>query len=487
MSLGESIRRNTSWILGGNLSSRVFQFFIGVALARILVPEDFGLLVTLQILTGTLGFIAGGGMGEALVQAKSVDKKDFNVVFTMQLIICILIYTALFLIAPFLSEWLSDDRYTDLLRVSALTFIVRPFLNTPRAKLRRDMQFKTITIIGLVTMVIEAAFSILLALKGFGTWSLIVSGLIGSLCSLFLLLYTTKWIPGFAYRKSSIKRLGGYGIKISVNGIILHIRNQIPNLIISRILGPGQVGLFNKADSISQLPVNIISGSTYQTVFRTLSTLQTNLDQSKYIYLRTIALVSVYTFPFCIGLYWTAESFILFIYGDKWIESAVPLQILAITGIFRCITNPSGAVIAAQNRLKKEIRIQIETLLLFVIAVFTGIHWGITGIATAILPCYLYLTLRMTSLANSCIKGSFSEVIKTLQPALLLNSVLFVILASTKMVIPESLSSSNPGLFLLIMIASGGLTYAALFLYIPNKALKSEQDRWKTVFRSLIT
>ncbi len=487
MSLGDSIRKNTAWILGGNLSTRSFQFIVGIILARILVPEDFGLLVTLQIFTGTIAFMAFGGMAEALIQAKSVDEIDFKIVFTAQFAICILIYTVLFFASPFISEWFSEPRYTDLLRISALTFIIRPFSNIPRAKLRRNMQFKVITIIRLISMVIGSMLSIFMAMNGFGTWSLIFGGLTGSLCTLFLLIYTTRWIPGFAYKKDSIKRLGGYGIKISINDIILHIRNQIPNLVISRILGAGDVGLFNKADSTSQLPSTTISGSAYQTIFRTLSSIQTDLDQSKYIYFRTITLVSTYTFPFYIGLYWTAEPFILFIYGEKWIEAAVPLQILTLAGMLRCLTNPSGAVIAAQDKLRKEIQVQIETLLLFALAAFIGIQWGIIGVATAIIPCYLYLALRMTSLANSCINGGFLDLIKALQPALLLNSFLFIILTLTDMVVPESLNSSNPGLFLLTMISSGVLTYVVIFLFLPNSTLKSEQDRWKKWLRFKIT
>ncbi len=478
MSLGGLIRRNTVWILGGNLSYRGFQFFVGVILARILVPEDFGLLVTLQIFTGTLGFIAGGGMGEALVQAKSVDEKDFKVVFTVQFVICILIYTALFVISPFLSEWFSEPRYTDLLRVSALTFIVRPFSNIPRAKLRREMQFKTITIIRLISMVIGASFSILLALEGFDTWSLIIGGLVGSLCSLLLLLYTTKWFPGFAYRKDSIRRLGGYGIKISTNEIILHLRNQAPNLIISRLLGADQVGLFNKGDSTASLPVNMISGSTYQTVFRALSTIQTDLDQSKYIYFRTITLVSIYTFPFYIGLFWIAEPFILFVYGEKWIDSSLPLQILTITGFFRSLTIPSGAVIAAQNRLGKEIIIQIQALVLFIIASIIGVKWGIIGVAIALIPCYLFFTLRMTNLANQCITGNYSDLAKALQPAAILNSFLFIVLLIVDYLLPEGLRASSPGIYLLIFITVGGLTYASLFLSAPIPRLDAEKKRW---------
>ncbi len=417
-------------------------------------------------------------MGEALVQAKSLEKRDFNIVFTAQLIICSLIYILLFSISPYIAEWFNEPRYTSLLRVSALTFLLRPFLNIPRAKLRRNMQFKKLTMVRLLSMVFGTSSSIIMALNEFGVWSLIFGSLIGTTVTLVLLKQTTKWVPLICFNKNSIQKLGGYGIKISTNEIILHLRNQAPNLIISRLLGADQVGLFNKGDSTATLPVSMISGSTYQTVFRALSTIQTDLDQSKYIYFRTITLVSIYTFPFYIGLFWIAEPFILFVYGEKWIDSSLPLQILTITGFFRSLTIPSGAVIAAQNRLGKEIIIQIQALVLFIIASIIGVKWGIIGVAMALIPCYLFFTLRMTNLANQCITGNYSDLAKALQPAAILNSFLFIVLLIVDYLLPEGLRASSPGIYLLIFITVGGLTYASLFLSAPIPRLDAEKKRW---------
>ena len=100
MSLGDSIRHGAKWLLGGNLASQVLQFGFGIVLARLLVPADFGVLVTVQIFTGLAGFIAGGGTGQALVRAKEAKHEDFQVVFTLQLLIGLLIYTVFFLMAP---------------------------------------------------------------------------------------------------------------------------------------------------------------------------------------------------------------------------------------------------------------------------------------------------------------------------------------------------------------------------------------------------
>jgi len=483
MSLGESIRRNTLWILAGDVSGRIITFAVGIVLARILVPEDFGLLVTINIFTGVVGLFAAGGMGEALVQAKTVKDDDYHVVFTIQLLICLLIYLAFYYIAPEFAVWFNNSQYIDLLRVAALSFLIRPFANVPRSQLRRAMRFKAIASIRLSTMIFGSFISILMALEGLGVWSLIMGGLAGSLASMVLLMLFTRWVPGIRYNIATARRLGVYGLKMSTNGIITYLRNQTANLIISRQLGPSMTGLYNKADSLSLMPIQITGRSTYQTVFRALSGIQDEVDKSKYIYFRTVTLLSVYTLPVTIGLVWVAEPLIVTLYGAKWIDSALPLQILSLSGLFRCISNPSGAVVAAQNRLGYEIRIQTETWVILAIGCLAGIRWGIPGVAWGILPSNVYLALRMSWLANTCIHASFTDLLHSLLPAFVLNSILMAVLFAVYVLLPTGLKSSQPALYVLIMTSVGGLAYICSFMYIPIPALSSEALRWKRLLR----
>lgn len=142
MNLGQSIRGSSAWLFIGSTGSQVLTFLFGIVLARLLVPADFGILLTISIYTGIAGFVAGGGMGQALVRAKEAAKKDYDIVFTLQLIIGSLIYTTFFFSAPWFAKWYDTPLYTELLRVSALSFIFRPFVNLPGSILQREMRFK---------------------------------------------------------------------------------------------------------------------------------------------------------------------------------------------------------------------------------------------------------------------------------------------------------------------------------------------------------
>src|SRR4051812_2412688 len=147
MTLGQRIRAGAKWSGAGSLTGQMLQFLVSIALARLLVPADFGLIATVQIFTGFAGIFASGGTGEALVRAQHVTRRDFNVVLTLQLTIGAFIFLLLYLGAPALAHWFANPLYQDLLRISAVSFLLRPFNNLPKVMLRREMRFKAISLI----------------------------------------------------------------------------------------------------------------------------------------------------------------------------------------------------------------------------------------------------------------------------------------------------------------------------------------------------
>lgn len=478
MNLGNTIRHGVSWVLAGRVGSQILHFVFAIVLARLLMPEDFGLLVTVQIFTGVAMLVSGGGMGQALIQAKSLGERDSHVVFTAQLVVGLLIYALFFFLAPWFARWFDQPIYTDLLRISALTFIVRPFSNVPSSLLSRAMRFKAKTIIGTISMVLTGVSSIAMAASGFGVWALVLGGMAGSVASMAMMMTVARWSPRLSLNKQALQPLAGYGIKVSLNDIIRHIYRHTTNFIISRFMGPAAVGIFNKGASLKDAPEAMIGGSAHNVVFRALSKSQENLDQSRYIYLRTITLVSLYAVPFYVGFLWVAEPFIVTVYGAHWRDAAEPLTILAVSGIFTIFYRQSLAVTAARRLLTQEMVIQIISWFVLIAAVAAGYQWGLAGISFGVAFASLFMATLMTRLAARELKLKVRDFWRAFRPVLILNVILMAGLWLADAVVLGQYAHIEAA-YLFGMAGFGGLLYALCFLYIPMKELATEVQRWK--------
>lgn len=483
MSLAQSIRESSKWLVGSNVASQALQFAIGIALARLLVPADFGMIVTIQIFTGFVGLLASGGMGQALIRAKEAGENDFQVVFSVQIAIGLVIYLAFFTIAPWFAVWFGDPLYKDLLRVSAVSFLMRPFLNLHNIWLQREMRFKETSLVGLASGLLSGAISISMALAGFGVWSLVWGGLLGSLIGYLLIFRLTPMRARFRFDPLVARQHSGFGIKITLNDFISYLRQQTSNFIITKMAGPTMVGLFNKGDSLAKLPFATISGPIYQPVFRSMSADQDNPDRIKYLFFKMVSLLILYTLPIYIGLWWLAEPFIVVVYGEHWADAAIPLEILAPLGALYCVGHPCGAVLAATNRVGVEVVVQTITWILVALGCYLGLGWGLAGVAFGIVISQIYSTTHMYLLANQSLRARFGELLFAVGPGLFLNAILVLVLVVVDYFLPSDMRDQSTAVYLIVLSLAGGGTYAAAFLFLPLSGLTEEAVRWRRLLR----
>jgi len=443
VSLGKSIRSGVSWLLLGSIGQYVSKFIFGVMLARLLVPADFGLLLTVSVFTGVASIITSGGMGQSLIRAKEVENIDFYAVFSLQLALCLVWYAVFFIASPYIAHYFQEPIYTDLIRVSALVFLLKPFTYMRMAWLNREMQFKKYSLIGLASGLFSGIASITMAWNGMGVWSLIFAGILGTLFTNVALSFATPLRLRLSSNTSIMKKHTSFGIKITILGIISYLSKESKSLIISKLVGPGFLGAFNKGESLSLLPNRIVVPSTMQPVFRAMSKIQDDLDQTKYMLYRSIMLLTVYTAPLYIGLWWVAESFILTVYGEKWFASIEPLRILVLAGFLLNIQHPCGVLLEAQNKLTQQIIVHLLKLVLLSTSVFFGVKWGYSGVAYAIVVSIIFVTFAQYYLVYRTISTKIIDLIKALLPGLTLGVFLFVMFVLVDVIFSEIFPPSS--------------------------------------------
>lgn len=472
------LRRGAAWMFAGRSVSQALTFAFGVVLARLLAPADFGLLLTIQIYTGVAGLVSGGGMGQALVRAKSVGKADYDIVFTLQLAIGCAIYAAFFFVAPLLARWYDTPLYTDLIRVSALNFLFRPLINLPTNILFREQRYRAMTVIGLVTLVATSAASIGLAWGGFGVWSLIWGGIAGAFVQAALQICHTRWRPGLCTGFARARELASYGFMVSANDIVDYLRQKLSIFMLSQNLGPASVGLYNKGESLAQMPFTFFSGSAYQVLFRAMAGDQDNLDKCRYLFMQGVRLVAVYGTPFYVGLLWLAEPLIRGVYGTQWLEAARPLLVLSLAWPFLLLENMSGAVAAALNLLSSEVQIHSANLLVSVLAIMIALPFGLVGVAWAMVGATVFSCVFLYRLACAKLGLRWWHGLQALGPAALLNAVLGMALFACAHALPADLKRHDL-LHVGITAAVGGVVYAACLLLLPIPSLAGERRRWR--------
>lgn len=484
MNLGQTIRHGVKWTFLGNTGSHVLQFLFGIALARLLVPADFGALVTVQAFTGFVGMLAAGGLGQSLIRAKEIATDEFNAVFTLQLLMGTLIYAAFYLLAPLVGSYFDNPLYTDLLRVTAISFVIRPFASIRFAWLNRHMLFDKRAIIELSVGLLTGVVSVAMAWTGMGVWSLVFSGIVGAFATNVLLSFIVPLHLRLRWQVETVRKHSRFGVKITLAELISYIRVQAVYLMVSKSSGPVDLGLLTRAESLARLPNRFITPATGPVVFRAMSKVQEDLDQTKYLFYRTITLLSVYISPLLVGVLWLAEPLVHVLYGPKWMQAVVPVQIMAVAGFVLPVGRPASLVLQAQNRIGSEMVAQAGALVFAVVACLFALRWGLEGVAWTIVATHVLTMGWLYLLAQGLLRSRWRDLLRALRPAVLLNALLAAALAAAHLVLAPY-KAAAPLLYLVGMTVVGAAVYAPAFLFLPVAGIESEAARWRSAMLAL--
>ena len=228
----------------------MFSFVISIVLARLLSPEDFGLVAMVSIFIALSRTLIDGGFGDSLIRKVDCKEEDYNTIFTFNVILSVVLYVLLFLSAPLIADFFNIAAIKHILRITALGMVISSFSIVQVAVLRKNLVFKKQAVISFFTTIVSGILSILLALNGFSYWSLIFPVLISSLINTFLLWYYSTWRPIFKFNLSILKEHFSFGSKIMLSSIIPTLGVNIYNTFIGKLFLPIQLGYFSRADNI---------------------------------------------------------------------------------------------------------------------------------------------------------------------------------------------------------------------------------------------
>ncbi|MGD0812274.1 MAG: lipopolysaccharide biosynthesis protein [Verrucomicrobiota bacterium] len=384
------------------LSGQLIRFAIGVILARLLVPAEFGLIGMLGIFIGVAQVFVNCGFGEGLIQKQNATHRDECSVFYFNIAFGVFAGCLLYVAAPWIANFYRQPILTSLARLMALDVVINSFGIVQTMLLNKEIDFKTQLKVSVVSTVISGGIAVGMALQGFGVLSLAFQALIGDVLRVILLWAWHDWRPSAAFSFSSLRELLPYGSRLFASNLLNNIFTEIYSLVIGRIYTPAALGLFTRAKQMQQLPVDNLCSIVGRVSFPIFASVQQDKTVLKRGVRKAARGLVMINFPAMIGLAVTARPLVLVLLTKKW-EACVPyIQLLCVGGALYPLSLIHLNALAAQGRSDLFLRLEIIKKMFVVAAVALSFRHGVKGlligdIVVSIISCYLnsYYSIRL--------------------------------------------------------------------------------------------
>ena len=326
--LKDKVAKGAAWVTLGTLVAQSVQFAVGMVLARLLTPDDYGTVALLSIFFAVAGSLASCGFGNALVQKKDAGELEFNSVFYSSLAMSLAVYAVLFLAAPAIARFYRTPVLCAVTRVSAIQFVLSAVNSIQNAEISRKLWFDKGFKIRLVTCFVSAVSGILFACFGWGVWALVWASLLTSVSGIVASWTIVAWRPKPMFSFAAVKGLFSYGWKLSMSGLIHNIYFNLYGFLVGRIYTPADLAFVNKGRHLPQLLMSTIDGTIIGVSFPALARLQDDTERFREAMRRMLRCSTFLVFPLLTGLCLCARPVILLLFGSQW-EPAVPYVMVA--------------------------------------------------------------------------------------------------------------------------------------------------------------
>lgn len=460
-----AVLKALGWSAGFKFIGQAISIFLGIFLARMLVPDDFGLVAMVVVFSGFAGLLTDVGLGSALVQSRNIESIHYTTVFWTNLFLGSLIAIAFYTFASSISDFYNREEIELISKVLSAQFVVGALALVPRYVLVKELDFKSISLADFFGMVISGIIAITMAYHGYGVWALVTQLLANSLVSALYVWINSRWFPELRYSTRALKDLFGFSFFVFATQTLQYATKQLDKLLSGKFLGGEAAGLLDKAQSMMLFPVRNISHVVGGVMFPALSQIQGDLERTRKVYLMSIRAIAFVTFPMMAGIFAVAESFTLGVLGPQWASMIPILRILCFAGVASSIVSVTGAVYLSQGKSKLDFKVNLLTRPIAVVGVSAGIFWGVTGVALGFTISLWINTLITLSVAGSLIGVSVVRLVALLKSTFLISLTMgWLVLEVSRHI---SLSSKLNEFFLLTMFGAG--LYVAMTLVFNQK------------------
>ena len=463
MSFIKQAFKGAMWLSLFRAISQIFSWAATVIVARILVPQDYGLMGMATILTGYVALFSELGLGTAIIQREEVKEKELSSLFWFIVFWGFILALVCIILAYPTVAIFNEKRILRVTQSIALLFIIGSFLIVPLNILQRELRFKAIGFIDATSVIVSCLMMIIIAKLGGEVWTLIGGYIIRQFVRVILVFFIISWRPKLHFDFIEIKSYLKFGLNIAGAGSLEYICSRSAIFFGGKALGAHLLGFYSFASQLALIPRDKIVSLINQVAFPIFSKYQKNYAEFNQFYLRVTKLIALITFPLFIGGFFTANLLIPIVLGEKWIPIISLFKMFCIHQLIVCLTIPSGTANNAQNRPHWGLYVNIANAIFLPLSFYIAAKYGLYALAIPWVTIHPLIRLGFTWITIKKLGISVFEYIKNLMHPFLATISMVSVLYFIKYASLYIYIFSNLKFLLILMITSGIISY---FTYI---------------------
>lgn len=418
-SLKQKTVKGVAWTSLNQVLNMGLGFVIGVILARLLSPSDYGLLAMIGVFNAIAFAFLDSGFGNALIRKPDLTEDDNTTAFFFNLAAGAIMFGVIWVIAPWVSVFYDKPILTPLLRAEGSLLIVSAFKIVQNTQLTRALNFKAMMIIRVVASVVGGVVGIIAAYSGLGVWALVVMHIADSLISLILLWVISPWRPRGKWSKRSFNYLWGYGSKLLASGLLDTIYGNIYPIVIGKFYSAADLGQYTRAKGYASLPSQGLTGVIQQVTFPVLSQIQDDDQRLGNNYRRMLRFTVFLVFPIMIGMAALAHPLVISLVTDKWAQCVPYLQIICFSSMWYPVHAINLNLLQVKGRSDLFLRLEIIKKVIITVAIILSVPFGIIGICIGSVCTSIICLAINTFYTGKLIHVGFVRQMRDMAPTLL--------------------------------------------------------------------
>lgn len=443
------------WTLGERIAAQGVSFILSMILARILMPEEYGVIAMVLVFINIANVFVSGGFGEALVQKKNADEMDFSTMFYCALGVSVCIYCILFWGAPYIAVFYNNTQIVWVLRVLAIKIVISAVSTIQHAYVQKHMLFKKFFLSTIGGTIASGIMGIGMAISGFGVWSLVFQYLANTTIDVLILFVTVPWRPKWMFSKRSASVLMTFGGKMVLANFINAIYNELRSLVIGKSYSPSDLAYYNKGNQIPSLVITNVDTSIGNVVFPAMSMTQT-VEQLKNVGRKSMQITSYIIFPLMVGLIIVSEPLIILLLTEKWRACVPYMQILCIYWMTQPIQTANWQIIKAMGRSDICLKLEIIKKTIGICFLLIAMRLGVKAIAISA-ALYGIISMFANILPNKKLVGyTITEQMKDILPPFFVSIIMGAIVYACSFI------ELSTVIVLFIQIAVGAGVYVGI-------------------------